>query len=91
MTLAFVVVERSIRSVVENKEETYWWEEYFQKILDGYEIRFSEGLELQALKERIEYNQNNYSSVGAFSLRDICKRQVEMINKKLEEFKPKEK
>lgn len=91
MPLALVVVEKNIRNAVENKKETYWWEEYFQKFLDGFHIKLSEGLELESLKQQIEYRQNNYSSIGEFRLRDICKRQVEMINKKLEDFVPKEK
>lgn len=82
-------VEKNIKNVMENKKETYWWEEYFQKFLDGYQIKLSEGLELDSLKRNIEYKRDHYSSIGEFSLRDICKRQVEMIQKKLDEFVPK--
>lgn len=89
MTLVIVEVEKNIKNVMENKKETYWWEEYFQKFLDGFQIKLSEGLALESLKKDIEYKRDYYSSMGEFSLRDICERQVKMIQKKLNEFVPK--
>ena len=73
------------------EKKKYWWEKNFQEMLDGFQIRFSEGLELSSMKEIIQNKQDYYSSNDKFNLRDICKRQVEMIGKKLEEFKQKEK
>lgn len=71
-------------------EKEEWWEEYFQRFVDGFEIKFSEGITLSTLRNNIQKRQDDYSSVGEFRLRDICKKQIKMIDAKLKQFKPKE-
>jgi hypothetical protein len=70
--------------VNENKIE--WWEENFEKLIDSFENKFSDLMELTYLLEAIQARQDHFSSIGEFRLRDICKKEIKIINRKLYEF-----